>query len=190
MKAKRVKKYTPNKPMSSKPRLMQMTWEVNEMHRRFDLYKLLNNTTDRKIPLDVWFDVHQGDLAIALKLHLVPDQQSFHIVSKVHAVCDETGSELNAVYELAVPELMTFEQFLNIEGSEPVYIDRGDGLKTRWEGFDYELENYLKGIGGSDDYKVKTNHVTLTCITGFKSFHFEQAFMGHKLMHRSRRPKQ
>ena len=185
MKKKRDKKYDPNKPVFSKPRLMQMTWEVNEMHRHFDLYKLFNGIeSDKAVPLSVWFDVHRGDLALALKLHLIPEQQSFHIVSKVNAVCEATGVELNTVFELAIPERMTFAQFLNIEGSEPIYINRGHGLKTKWEGFDHELETYLTEIDTDDHYVVKTNHVTLTCITGFKSLAFERAFIGQKLIHR------
>ena len=47
-----------------------------------------------------------------------------------------------------------------------------------------ELEAYLTELDTVDDYMVKTNHVTLTCITGFKSLAFERAFIGQKLIHR------
>lgn len=159
---------------------LQMSWEVQEKARRVELWRLLNNKADHElIPMEMFREIYTGDLAVCLRKHLVPIKQVFHVDCNIHARNNDTGEEVHVEYSTTLRQKVTLWQFL--EGhddhypDEVIYKDHGDGIKTRWKGFNAELEDYLETIG-DDDYVLQTNHCTLTCHTTFKSFAHEQEF--------------
>ena len=90
MKKKRNKAYNPNK--SLKVHKLTMTWEVQDKDRRVQLWRLMNGKGDHDlIPMSMFLDIHKGDLGIALRKHLIPEKQKFHIHAKIHARNDQTG---------------------------------------------------------------------------------------------------
>lgn len=174
MTKKRNKKYNPNKLIRPKVHKLQMTVETQEKDRRVSLWRLLNGKTEHDlIPMDMFMDLHQGDLAIALRKRLIPEKQSFHIQCKIHARNKDTGETVDIDYELASPDCMTIWQFLEGEDDhypdESIYVTHGNGLRTKWEGFNVMLEKYLDTVG-DDDYKMISNHCTITCFTACNSF--------------------
>ena len=159
---------------------LQMFWEVQEKARRVELWRLLNDKGEHDlIPMDMFRDIYTGDLAVCLRKHLIPPKQVFHIECEIIARNDETGEEVKVEYTSSLRQQVTLWQFL--EGSddhypdEVIYKDNGSGIKTRWNGFNAELEDYLATVG-DDDYVAQTNHCILTCHTTFKSFADERDF--------------
>ena len=178
---KRTKKYNGKQIVKQKVHKFQMTWEVNEAKRIIEMHHLLNGVNPQEsthTPLKVWMKAHKGDLALGLKTQTIPEEQSFHIVSRIHAVNKETGEAVDIEYQLATETVMHLWQFLGDEDSE-IYVNDG-GFKKKWLGFNHELEKYLEEIEG--DYEVVTNHCCLTCFSSFKSFQHEVQFKSIKLM--------
>lgn len=182
---KRNKKYNPKQIIQQKVHKFQMFWEEKGATRTIELHHLLGGVTDLEsavTPMNVWLNVHKGDLSIALKTSTIPAEQSFHIVSKIHAVNKATGEAFDCEFQLATPHVMHLWDFLGSDpdGREPIYIE-DKGVKTRWRGFEHELKKYMDEVAG-DDFKVVTNHCCLTCFSTFKSFGHEMKFKAAKLM--------
>ena len=178
---KRNKKYNPNKIIKQKVHKFQMSWEVNEAKRIIEMHHLLNGVNPQEsthTPLEVWMRAHKGDLALGLKTQTIPAEQSFHIVSKIHAVNPRTGEAVDVEFQLATPQTMHLWQFLGDVDSD-LYIEES-GIKTKWLGFNSELEKYLEEIEG--EFEIVTNHCCLTCFSSFKSFRHEVEFKSIKLM--------
>ncbi|WP_302758431.1 hypothetical protein, partial [Ligilactobacillus salivarius] len=68
-------------------------------------------------------NAHKGDLALALKTQTIPPEQSFHIVSRIHAVNKETGEEVDVDFQLATATTMHLWQFLGDVDSD-IYVSR------------------------------------------------------------------
>lgn len=180
---KRKKKYNGKQIIKQKVHKFQMTWEVNEAKSIIEMHHLLDGVSPQEsthTPLKVWMRAHNGDLALGLKTQTIPAEQSFHIVSRIHAVNKETGESVDVEYQLACPQPMHLWQFLGDEESD-IYVEDG-GFKKKWFGFNHELEKYLDDIEG--DYEIVTNHCCLTCFSSFKSFQHEIQFKSVKLMNR------
>ena len=178
---KRNKKYNPKQIVKQKVHKFQMTWEVNEAKRIIEMHHLLGGVDPQEsthTPLEVWMNAHKGDLALALKTQTIPPEQSFHIVSRIHAVNKETGEEVDVDFQLATATTMHLWQFLGDVDSD-IYVEDG-GFKKKWLGFNSELEKYLESIEG--DFEIKTNHCCLTCFSTFASFRHEMEFKARKLM--------
>ncbi|EZQ10756.1 hypothetical protein [Acinetobacter sp. Ver3] len=178
---KRNKKYNPKQIIKQKVHKFQMTWEVNEAKRIIELHHLMNGVDPQEsihTPLHVWMRAHKGDLALALKTQTIPAEQSYHIVSRIHAVNDETGEAVDVEFQLATATPMHLWQFLGDEEAD-IYVEDG-GFKKKWLGFNHELEKYLNSIEG--DYRIVTNHCCLTCFSSFKSFKHEMEFKSIKLI--------
>lgn len=106
---KRNKKYNPKQIVKQKVHKFQMTWEVNEAKRIIEMHHLLGGVDPQEsmhTPLEVWMNAHKGDLALALKTQTIPPEQSFHIVSRIHAVNKETGEEVDVDFQLATATTM------------------------------------------------------------------------------------
>ncbi|WP_180008252.1 hypothetical protein [Acinetobacter sp. YH12238] len=175
---KRNKKYNPNQIIQQKVHKFQMTWEVNEAKRIIEMHHLLGGVDPQEsehTPLEVWMNAHKGDLALALKTQTIPPEQSFHIVSRIHAVNKETGEAVDVEFQLATATIMHLWQFLGDEDSD-IYVEDG----KKWLGFNSELEEYLESIEG--DFEVVTNHCCLTCFSSFISARHQMKFKAHKLM--------
>lgn len=180
---KRNKKYNPKQIVEQKIHKFQMTWEVNEAKRIIEMHHLLDGVNPQEsthTPLEIWMKAHKGDLALGLKTQTIPAEQSYHIVSRVHAVNKETGESVDCEFQLATPATMHLWEFLGDSDSD-VYVEDG-GFKKKWLGFNHELEKYLEEIKG--DFEIVTNHCCLTCFSTFKSFAHEQQFKAVKLMNR------
>ena len=178
---KRNKKYNPKQIVKQKVHKFQMTWEVNEAKRIIEMHHLLGGVDPQEsthTPLEVWMNAHKGDLALALKTQTIPPEQSFHIVSRIHAVNKETGEEVDVDFQLATATTMHLWQFLGDMGSD-IYVEDG-GFKKKWLGFNSELEKYLESIEG--DFEIETNHCCLTYFSTFASFRHEMEFKARKLM--------
>ena len=178
---KRNKKYNPKQIIKQKVHKFQMLWEVSEAKRIIEMHHLLNGVDPQQstfTPLKIWMRAHKGDLALALKTQTIPCEQSFHIVSKIHAVNPRTGEAVDVEFQLATPQAMHLWQFLGDVDSD-LYIEES-GIKTKWLGFEHELNKYLKSVAG-DDFEVVTNHCCLTCFSSFKSFRHEIEFKSIKL---------
>ena len=157
-KKKRDKKYNPWQLKKLKVYKLQMRGEATEENRMVSMWQILNNKpSDAAPPMDLFLKLSKGDLAIALRKDLIPQNQSYHIKTNVHAVNDATGEAVDVEYELATPEKMTCKQFLNgpdlDNGDEPIYV-KENGIKVRWEGLNKKLRKYLDEIAG-DDFEVK-----------------------------------
>ena len=177
---KRNKKYNPRQVIKQKTHKFQMTWEVNEAKQIIELHHLMNGVDPQEsthTPLKVWMRAHKGDLALGLKTQTIPEEQSFHIVSRIHAVNDK-GESADVEFQLATATAMHLWEFLGDVESD-IYVEDG-GFKKKWLGFNHELEKYLDSIEG--DWVVKTNHCCLTCFSSFKSFKHEMEFKSVKLM--------
>lgn len=166
---------------------LTMAWEVQEKDRRVQMWRLLNGKDDHDlIPMNMFLEIHTGDLGIALRKHLIPEKQVFHIHAKIHACNDVTGETVDVDYELKIPERISLWQFM--EGyderypDEVIYVNKGHGLRTKWEGLNVELERYLETVG-DDDYKMITNHCTLTCYSAFNSFDDAAQLQAIKMYH-------
>lgn len=180
---KRNKKYNHKQVIHQKVHKFQMSWEVGEAKRIIELHHLMHGVNPQEsthTPLEIWMKAHKGDLALALKTQSIPPEQSFHIVSRVHAVNEETGESVDVEFQLATATVMHLWQFLGDEDAD-IYVNDG-GFKKKWFGFNHELENYLNSIDG--DYKIVTNHCCLTCFSTFKSFQHERTFKSTKLINR------
>ena len=178
---KRNKKYNPKQIVKQKVHKFQMTWEVNEAKRIIEMHHLLGGVDPQEsthTPLEVWMNAHKGDLALALKTQTIPPEQSFHIVSRIHAVNKETGEEVDVDFQLATATTMHLWQFLG-DVDSGIYVEDG-GFKKKWLGFNSELEKYLESIEG--DFEIETNHCCLTCFSTFASFRHEMEFKARKLM--------
>lgn len=177
---KRNKKYNPKQIVMQKAHKLQMTWEVNEAKSIIELHHLMNGVNPQEsthTPLKVWMNAHKGDLALALKTQTISAEQSFHIVSRVHAVNKETGESVDVEFQLATATCMHLWQFLGDEDSD-IYVEDG-GFKKKWLGFNHELEKYLSEIEG--EFEIVTNHCCLTCFSSFRSFRHEMEFKSVKL---------
>jgi hypothetical protein len=177
---KRNKKYNPNQVVKQKVHKFQMTWEVNEAKRIIEMHHLLNGVDPKEsthTPLKVWMKAHKGDLALGLKTQTIPAEQSFHIVSRIHAVNDN-GESVDVEFQLATATAMHLWEFLGDVDSD-IYVEDG-GFKKKWLGFNHELEKYLDSIEG--DWVIETNHCCLTCFSSFKSFKHEMEFKSVKLV--------
>ena len=112
---KRNKKYNGKQVVKQKIHKFQMTWEVNEAKNIIELHHLLNGVDPQEsthTPLKVWMKAHKGDLALALKTQTIPEEQSFHIVSRIHAVNEKTGKTVDCEFQLATDTAMHLWQFL------------------------------------------------------------------------------
>lgn len=171
--------------MRLKTHRFQMSWEVNEASNIISLHHLMVGE-DLKVhtPTDIWMNAHKGDLALALKMGVIPEKQLFHCVSHVVARNDETGEEITCQFEKTAPEKMTFRQFLDDFSNDPEaerFHITEDGFKKLWRGYDFYLERYLQTVGGSDDYTLVTNHCTATCHTAFLTYQDERNFKIRKI---------
>ncbi len=183
---KRNKKYNPKQIIQQKVHKFQMFWEEKEATRTIELHHLMNGTMvdqSTHTPFEVWVKAHKGDLSIALKTETIPPEQSYHLVSRIHAVNKETGQTIDCEFQLATASVMHLWDFLgsDVENRAPIYVE-DKGIKTLWKGFEHELKEYLNSIGG-DEYEVVTNHCCLTCFSTFKSFRHEMEFKAAKLIH-------
>lgn len=180
--AKPRKKYNPMKLMRLKTHKFQMHWEVEDARRIIELHHLLGGVDPQEsthTPTTVWTAAHKGDLALALKTRTIQSEQSFHILSRVHAVEETTGETVDCEIEVATPDRLEFWQFLGDEEAD-IYIQDGP-FKTKWLGFNGELEKYLASVGEGKNFVVKSNHCVLTCFSTFKSFADERRFKEIKL---------
>ncbi len=176
---KRNKKYNPNKPAINPVRKFQLIGEAQEENRMLELWQLMNGKTENDAPeIGHLLKFTKGDLVIAMRKNLIDEQQSFHIVSRIHAVNKETGEEVDVDFQLATATTMHLWQFLGDVDSD-IYVEDG-GFKKKWLGFNSKLEKYLESIEG--DFEVVTNHCCLTRFSTFKSFRHEMEFKAHKLM--------
>lgn len=178
---KRNKKYNPKKIIKQKVHKFQMFWEVNEAKRIIELHHLMNGVDPQEsthTPLKVWMKAHKGDLALALKTQTIPAEQSYHIVSRIHAVNKETGESVDVEFQLATATTMHLWQFLGDEDAD-IYVYDG-GFKKKWLGFNHELESYMNEI--AKGFEIVTNHCCLTCFSSFKSFRHEMEFKATKLV--------
>lgn len=177
----------------SKPseRFFTMAWEVNEANRLIDLHHLLagtyfdeNGEPNESIdsPMHVYCNAYKGDFPIASKAGLIPDENCYHVRSRVHAVNSKTGEHLFCDYQMLCNTPLTIVEFMFGESAEnnSLYVEES-GLKTRWKGYYPALEEYLDSF--SDDFDLKTNHCELTCKAAFYSFQHEKVFKSLKLIH-------
>ena len=183
--AKRNKKYNPMQIVKQKVHKFQMVWEEKEATRIIELHHLMGGTLadeSTHTPFAVWVKAHRGDLSIALKTETIPAEQSFHIVSRIHAVNKKTGEAVDCEYQLATATIMHLWDFLGSDPDNrlPIYVEE-KGVKTKWRGFEHKLKKYLDSVAG-DDFEVITNHCCLTCFSTFKSFRHEMEFKAAKLI--------
>ena len=174
-----------------KERFFNMSWEVNEANRLIDLHHLLagtffdedgNENENINSPMHVYCNAYKGDFSIASKAGLIPDENCYHVRSRVHAVNSKTGENLFCDYRILCNTPLTIIEFMFGESTEnnTIYIEES-GITTRWKGFYPLLEEYLKSF--SDDFDLKTNHCELTCKTAFFSYQHENVFKSLQLIH-------
>lgn len=180
MQKKRNKKYDPKQIVKQKVHKLQMSWEANDANRVIEIHHLLggvNTTKEVVTPLTVWMNAYKGDLALALKTETISSDQSFHIVSRVHAIDEVTGETSDYEIQVASPAHLELWEFLGDEDAE-IYLANGE----QWLGFHGELYAYLEKVSEGKQLRLLTNHCCLTCFTSFKSFAHEREFKSTKML--------
>lgn len=149
---KRNKKYNPN-------RIKQMIYaKANQVHTLNMFYdndvvegitkEWLENNPREDVPTKLLYPHIKGDLIIAIKHRLISMVQKW----KIRFVLDlSDGSE--AEIELDLPEVSMSE----IKNDKATFkIDRGHGVKTRWQGIDKEVHDLLEPLEGEGLECLKT----------------------------------
>lgn len=144
---KRNKKYNPNKlaqitkSKAYQKHTLEMTFNIDEVNEHIDGWRAENNFADKELtPKHVVYDVYHGDLIIALKNLLIPLEQEWFLGVDSHYYNAETDEVLTVPTQFQMPK-MSFEKFRF--GSE-LKVDRGAGIKTRWQGINNELNKILE----------------------------------------------
>lgn len=175
---KRNKKYNPNKPALNPVRKFQLIGEAIEENRILDLWQLTNGKSEDQSPeLAHLLTLTKGTLVIAMRKDLIDKEQSFHIACEIHAKHSD-GTAIKLDYEIAVPERMTYSQFLggaDIEnGEDPIYV-RDKGIKTRWEGANKLMDAYFHETAGPG-FKIVKQPYIVTCFSAFKNMACQREF--------------
>ena len=168
---KRNKKYNPNKPAINPVRKFQLIGEAQEENRMLELWQLMNGKTENDAPeIGRLLKFTKGDLVIAMRKNLIDEQQSFHIACEIHAKHPD-GTAIQLDYEIAIPERMTYSQFLggaDVEnGEEPIYV-MDKGIKTRWEGVNKLMDAYFHETAGPG-FKIVKQPYVVTCFSAFRN---------------------
>lgn len=175
---KRNKKYNPNKPAINPVRKFQLIGEAQEENRMLELWQLMNGKTENDAPeIGRLLKFTKGDLVIAMRKKLIDEQQSFHIACEIHAKHPD-GTAIKLDYEIAIPERMTYSQFLggaDVEnGEDPIYV-MDKGIKTRWEGVNKLMDEYFHEVAGPG-FKIVKQPYIVTCFSAFKNVACQREF--------------
>ena len=181
---KRNKKYNPNKPLLNSVHKFQLFGEAIEENRTLELWQLLNNKSENDAPeIGHLLTLVRGDLVIAMRKDLIDPEQSFHIACKIYAENKE-GVSIELDYEIAVPERMTYSQFLggaDIEnGESPIFIKEA-GLETEWKGANNLMDEYFHLTAGPG-FKIIKQPYTVTCFSAFRNLACSMMFKNIQLM--------
>ena len=173
---KRNKKYNPNKPALNPVRKFQLIGESIEENRILELWQLTNGKSEDQAPeLAHLLTLTKGTLVIAMRKDLIDKEQSFHISCDIYADHPD-GRSIQLDFEIAVPERMTYGQFLNgcEEDQEPIYIVEC-GVKTRWKGANKLMDEYFHEVAGPG-FKIVKQPYIVTCFSAFKNMACQREF--------------
>ena len=175
MKKPRNKKYNPNKPALNPVRKFQVIGEAIEENRILDMWQLINGKTEDDAPdLQLLMKFTKGSLVIAMHKNLIEREQSFHMSCEIYATHPD-GRSIKLDYEYAIPERMTYTEFLcGSDDENPIYVI-DSGLKTRWLGVNKMMEEYLHEVAGAEFTIVKQPYV-VTCLSAFKNLECQFEF--------------
>ena len=168
MKKPRNKKYNPNKPALNPVRKFQVIGEAIEENRMLEMWQMLHGKSEDESPeLNHLLKFTKGSLVIAMRKNLIEREQSFHMSCEIYANHPD-GRSIKLDYEYAIPERMTYTEFLcGSDDENPIYVI-DSGLKTRWLGVNKMMEEYLREVAGSGFTIVKQPYV-VTCLSAFKN---------------------
>lgn len=166
---KRKVKYNTNKLALNPVRKFQLFGEAIEENRMMDLWTVLNNKTEDDVPpISMMMNFFSGSLVIAMQKQLIDREQSFHIWCEIHAE-HEDGRKVKLEYEIAIPERMTYSQFITgtKDEEDPIYVIES-GIKTRWKGANALMDEYLHEVAG-EGFKITKQPYTVTCFSAFRN---------------------
>lgn len=166
---KRKVKYNPNKPLLNPVRKFQLFGEAIEENRTLELWQVLNGREEHEAPeIGHLLTIVKGDLVIAMRKFLIDEMQSFHIWSEIHAEHPD-GRQIKLEYEIAVPERMTYSDFLTgtKDDEDPIYVMES-GIKTRWKGANALMDEYFHEVAGPG-FKIVKQPYTVTCMSAFRN---------------------
>lgn len=152
---KRKVKYNPNKPLLNPVRKFQLHGEAIEENRMVDLWRALNGHNEDYVPpVSTTLQFFSGSLVIALQKNLIEPEQSFHIWCEIHAE-HEDGRQVKLEYEIAIPERMTYTEFICGDGEE-------------WQGANALMDEYFHEVAGPG-FKIVKQPYTVTCMSAFRN---------------------
>ncbi|WOE40090.1 hypothetical protein [Acinetobacter chinensis] len=184
MSRKRSKKYNPNKPALNPVRKFQLFGEAIEENRTIDIWQYSNGKSEADAPdLDLVLKMTKGNLVIAMRQNLIEKEQSFHFACEVHAE-HEDGRKVFLEYEYAVPQPMTYSQFLcgaDVEAGEDHIYMVESGVKTRFPGVNKLMTDYFMEHTDPGFTIVKQPYV-VTCFSALRNLECQRLFKSTQLM--------
>lgn len=169
MKAKRNKKYNPNKvsnlvaSRAAQEHDMWMYYDNDIVDRITEQWLETNPTED--VPTKLLYPHIKGDLVIAIKHRLISMCQKWNIRVDLLLRKIETGEEEAVELHFDLPKSEMKE--IKSERSQ-IKILREGGFKTRWEGLDKEIEKALKPLE-EEGLECLRTFIYVSVTTPFKS---------------------
>lgn len=164
------RKYNPNKRVNSllteasKRHNLSMTFDIDHVNESVDKWRKDNLLVDGEpTPAKVAYEAYKGDLIIALKYHLIPLVQEWRFGVDSYFYNYETDEVISRPAQFILPE-MSFQEFRH---GNDCYVDRGDGLKTRWKGVGDELDLIIADV--PKGFKRIKSEAMLSVTTKFNS---------------------
>lgn len=188
VKAKRTKKYNPNKLQQLHAAQIgplyefEMQFVIEDVNHEIDAYRTMNNL-DEDAYCPEWVTVQaykEQDLIIALKMSQLKTPEYWECAIASHFLNHETNDVHTIHFYVELPEMPHIEL---MNGSK-VTLNRGSGIKTRWKGLQTELMDFWKKEGVPEGYKLMQSDVHLKAQAKF--LNYEMYKQHHTLLlHRS-----
>ncbi|HHX4894687.1 TPA: hypothetical protein ACVB8O_002167 [Acinetobacter baumannii] len=161
---------------------LDMTWDLEDAERTIDFYCVLEGIpTDKKglMPLHVLQGAYKGDLIIALRKNLIPENQHFKIEITCKARRIDDPSVVVDVRPFKVDfseQAIDYATFMEGPARGRYFLKRKGGVKTLWKGITKEWKLDLDEQY-SDEYEIIGSKAVLSCETYFRSKILENQFL-------------
>lgn len=146
-----------------KPQYFEMVFNVDEVNEKIDQYREESGLEDaEETPSWIVYSVYHGDLIILLKEVLIPLEQEWFFGIDSHYFNYETGDVITLPLQIQTPK-MSWREF---RFGSTQHVDRGAGVKTRWQGIGKEIDNFMES-DAPEGYKRIRSDAKVSVMTGF-----------------------